>query len=726
MEKKNILKLYKKHSVLGRVRFEFEGGKYLDSYLTEFLEKIVAVSGVKSAKVSVTIGSLLIKYDEEVIGIEGIRSNCEKVIREYTLPIYKRRREVLSIPSEGVRKPQADDTDDILKNILSATATLAYFFINKPPVGRGMISRLFSYRSFLVGSLALPVIKSGFSSLVINKKPNADTLSSSAIIGNLLLGKEKSALGIILLEDLAELITAYTMKKTRKAINGILSAGESFVWKKANNELKKIPVEEVQKDDIVVVYPGEKISVDGEVVDGEALVDQSAITGEYMPVVKVNGDCVFAGTLVKSGMIYIRTLEVGESTAVSRVIKMVEEAAGNRADIENYADSFSTRLVALNFALAGIMYLGTRNLSRALSMLVIDYSCGIKLSTAVAFSSSINKGAQHGILIKGSNYIEALSKINTVIFDKTGTLTKGNPEVLDIKVIEKGVTPEEVIALAAAAEETSTHPLADAILKKQKDMGITIPQHGFCEVFVSKGVMTEVDGSKIYVGNHKFLEEKNVSFGRGREAAKEIIKKGEAIIYVAKDDKLLGILGISDPIRENMKRAINRLRHQGIDNITLLTGDQTKQASIIANKMALDDFKGDLLPEDKAQSVLEYQIHGDRVLMVGDGVNDAPALAYSDVGVSLGSKTTEVADESCDISISRNNPTLIPATIDLSNKTMKTIKENFILSFGINSIALGLGAVGILPALQGSILHNLSTVLVLGNSLKILNTKIEV
>ncbi len=434
---------------------------------------------------------------------------------------------------------------------------------------------------------------------------------------------------------------------------------------------------------------------------------------------------VFAGTIIKNGSITVEAEKVGDERTVSRIIKLVEDANFNKADIQNYADNFSAQLIPLNFLLAGIVYGATRNIQKAMSMLVIDYSCGIRLSTATAFSAAINTAAKNGILIKGSNYIEELSKADTIIFDKTGTITKGKPSVQTINVLDKEIGENVMLAYAAAAEETSSHPLAVAILNEAKDRGIEIPKHSGDKVVVARGIETETDGAIIRVGNKKFMEENNIKINEYYDEVRTILSRGEILIYIAKDNALIGLLGVTDPPRENIKKTINRLRGQGIDEIVLLTGDLEQQAQTIATKMSIDSYESELLPEDKAKNILSLQSKGSKVIMIGDGINDAPALSYADIGVALGSTRTDVAMEAADVTIAKDDPLAVPEVIGLSKNTVKIIKENFAMAIGINSFALVLGATGMLPTIYSSIIHNLSTVLVVGNSLRLLKYRLK-
>ena len=688
------------HEIRGRIRIRSRALKYLGVHKEEITKRLMQVHYIKSVEISTITGSVLIYFDNFSLTGENFVSLLQNTLNGYLVDIYKNDKKQASNKYVIERRLQEESPKEIMKNIGAAVLLL---LLPGPKTKLTGIRRLFNYKTISTISLALPVLKNGILSLIQNKRPNADTLSSTAIVSSIALGSERTALTIMILERIAELLTAYTMKKTRGVIKDMLSVGESYVWKASEDEdqvAKKVPIEEIKKGDLILVQTGEKISVDGTIEKGSAVIDQSAITGEYMPVKKETGQEVFAGTLLKSGNITVRAEKVGDDRTASRIIKLVEDASFNKADIQSYADAFSAQLIPLNFLLAGIVYASTRNLQKALSMLVIDYSCGIRLSTATAFSASINTAAKNGILIKGSNYLEELSKADTVIFDKTGTITEGKPKVQTVKTFAKNMKDNRMIVLAAAAEETSTHPLASAILNEVRNRGLKIPRHKEDVIRVARGIETYVNKDIIRVGSRRYMEENNIS--------------------VAKNENISGVIGVSDPPRENIKKAMNRLRNQGIDDIVLLTGDLRQQAETIANSMSMDRYESELLPEDKAKDILKFRSIGSKVIMIGDGINDAPALSYANVGIALGSTRTDVAMEAADVTITSDDPLLIPAVIGLAKNTVKIIKQNFAMAIGINSFALVLGATGLLPAIYSSVLHNSITILVVGNSLRLL------
>ena len=733
MKNDNLLACEIVHRIRGRIRIKSKAFKYIGASLkTEIEKQLVQVRYIESVEISLITGTILIYFEDVSLSEQNLINLIQNTLNSHIFEICKNEKIEKSSKYVIERKLQEETPGEIIKKIITTAGLLGYnlFFKSKQEVVTTGIRRFLNYNTLSTLALAMPVLKNGINSLVKNKRPNADTLSSSAIISSILLGKESAALTIMFLEEVSELLTVYTMEKTRGAIKDMLSVGESYVWKEISEDnVKRVPIEEIQKDDIIVVQTGEKISVDGKIIKGEALIDQSSITGEYMPLKKAEGETVYAGTIVKNGNISILAEKVGDDRTVSRIIKLVEDANFNKADIQNYADTFSAQLIPLNFILAGIVYASTRNITKAMSMLVIDYSCGIRLSTAVAFSAAINTAAKNGILVKGSNFIEELSKAETVIFDKTGTITEGKPKVQSIEVFDNSMSENEMIGLAGAAEEQSSHPLATAIMTEIKDRGIEIPKHSKIKTVVSRGVETKVGKGKeakvIRVGSKKYMLENNVNLTAAIDAERGIISRGEIGLYIAQDDKIIGLIGVSDPPRENIKKAINRLRNYGVDDIVLLTGDLRQQAETIASRMSIDRYESELLPEDKAKNILKFQSKGSNVIMIGDGVNDAPALSYANVGVALGSTRTDVAMEAADITITQDNPLLVPGIIGLSKNTVKTIKENFAMVIGLNTFALVLGATGILAPIYASVLHNSTTILVVLNSLKLLKYDIK-
>ncbi len=719
----SILRFTIRHSLPGRVRIGCPALRYLSPYQDDISRRLTEIPGFISHKISFVTHNVLLRYDAGIHTIESVQDVIEEVVSDYSLAAFKAERAEKSRLTVNERRLQEEPVSEMATRVGITSTALLYSWLKRHDARplKSLLGRFLTMPSLTALSLAVPIFKSGFESMMTVRRPNADTLSATAILSSLLAGRDLSALTIIWLADIAELLTAYTMESTRKAIRQMLSVGEDYVWRlnEDGSEIR-IPIDQVQPGDQLVVHTGDKISVDGSIVSGEAAVDQASVTGEFMPVSKAGGDGVFAGTVVKSGSLCVKAEKVGDQTAVARIIHMVEEAVYHKAPIQAFADKFSAAFIPVNFVLAGLVYGITRSTTRALNMLIIDYSCGVRLSTATALSAAICTAAKNGILIKGGNYLELLDECDTLILDKTGTLTEGRPQVLSVIPVKAGITERDVMELAAAAEETSNHPMAVAILEKVKRSGWKIPRHDKTRVHIARGIDTRVNGSLVRVGSRRFMEDNQIDTLAAMEDVSRMVARGENILYVSRDKELLGVLGIQDALRENMKKALNRLRMTGMDDIVLLTGDVEQHAEIVAGRMAMDRYKAEAMPEDKAEMVLQLQSRGVPLVMVGDGINDAPALAYANVGIAMGGSRTDVAMEAADITITGDDPLMIPATIRLGKSTMEIIRQNFGISIGVNTLGLALASLGVLPVFWGAVLHNSCTVAVVLNSARLL------
>jgi cation-transporting P-type ATPase C len=708
------------------VRLACRALRHLGEQTSEIETRIANLPGVTSASVTTITANVLVRYDPVLLDPDALRESVQLIVGDYSLVAHKAEREEESAQTVNERRLQEGSVRDMLVRVAATSASVLLSMRRRRAAGpRSLLGRFTTMPALTSLALAVPIVRSGLGSLRRDLRPNADTLSASAIFASLLSGRDVSALTIIWLADIAELLTAYTMERTRNAIHEMLSVGEEEVWRIREDGIEeRVALEDLRRGDRVLVGAGEKISVDGEVEEGEASVDQASITGEFLPVSRSVGEEVFAGTVVKVGRLVVRAKEVGDRTAVARIVRMVEEASHRKANIQSFADRFSAGLIPFNFALALLIYVVTGNASRALSMLIIDYSCGVRLSTATALSASICTAARQRILIKGGNFIELLDQADTLILDKTGTLTEGGARVGSV-VAFGGADERRVLELAAAAEETSTHPMAVAVLERVRRSGWSIPPHSASHAHVARGVETTVEGRRVLVGSRRMMREMGIDTAPCVEDAARLERLGESVVCVAYGDELVGLMGIQDVLRENMKKALNRLRFSRIDDIVLLTGDAEQNAEIIANRMAMDGYRAELLPEDKAEAVLKLQSKGVRVVMVGDGVNDAPALAYADVGIAIGGTRTDVAMEASDITIAADEPLLIPGVVNLAKTTMRVVRQNFAISVVINTAGLLLSSMGVLPVVWGAVLHNSTTVAVVLNSARLLWHDVE-
>ncbi len=713
-------------NISGRCRIKYNGLKYISDKYEDLMNEIYDIHYINFVQINSATETILIKYNESESfdSVSDLLEVLDFIVEKYSLDIYKGYLDKKSSESNAKYSAENSSSKKLMgRLILNGVVILGTKIIggmNFPVVNRPIYDRFTTIPALMSLALTSPLLKTSWEGLVETKRPNADFLTVTSIVASLLLGNSISALTIIALSDIAEFMTAYTVEKTRSSIKNLLSLEQDITWKiNEDGSIEKCSVDKLKKGDNVVIHTGEKICVDGEVVDGEAIVDLSSVSGEYMPVIKKTGDKVFAGGLIKNGTITVEAEKVGDDTVISRIINLVENSATQQAPIQKYADKFSNYLVPLNLLLSAVVYGVTKSSTKALNMLVIDYSCGIKLSTATAFSASINTSVKNGVLIKGGAFIEQLTLTDTIVLDKTGTITEGKPRIKDIYLANGDYTEKQLVEYACSAEESSSHPLSYCVLEYGKLLGIKIPKHGTIETAVGRGTYTEVDGKTVRVGNLKFMQENGIEPDRGAIEFAE----GATPIFVSYGEDFIGVLGAYDKPRKNIKRAINMMRSNGINEVTILTGDMKKQALEVSNKVNADSFRAELLPEDKADQILKMKSEGTSVIMVGDGINDAPALSYANVGISLGSKSTDVAIETSDIVINSDNPLMIPKVMELSGMTMDIVKQNFALVIGINTVGLILGATSNISVFWSAVMHNMSTIFVVGNSCRLLFNK---
>lgn len=632
-------------------------------------------------------------------------------IQQHLIALLKRIKEESVTPSERLSEYRRD--------ALISLASFAGMEILKRTSPQMFLSMKMA-RNLLVLFIARKFIKNGVQGMVKDRQPNADTLTATAVIASVLAGKPESSLTLLTLSNVAEMLTSYAAEKARSQISGLLSLDQRYVWLVEGDVERKIPVEEVKAGDTIAVHAGEKIVIDGRVIAGDAAINQASITGESNPAMKHAGSPVYAGSVVEAGELVVTVQKVGKDTSLAHIVHLVEEAQTRKAPVQNFADHMANFLVPVSFLGAGIVYGATRDWQRVLNLLFIDFSCGLKLSTATAISAAISAAAKRGILVKGGNYIEALAETDTVVLDKTGTLTVGVPQISFMRTAP-GVEGKEMLLLAASAEQHSVHPLAVAIQKYVKEHGWETPQHLTSKTVVARGMYAEVPdfegfaGGVIRVGSRKFLAENGVD----DDGSLYGDLAGRNLLYVARDKKLIGVIAIEDPVRPNMKKTLNQMRRYGIDEIVMLTGDSKEVAAKVAQDMDIDSYHAEILPEDKSTYVNQLKQRG-TVMMVGDGINDAPALAFADVGVSLGGRQTDIAAESSAVTIHSEDPSRLMEALVLGRRTMQLVHQNFMATILVNSGAMLLGALGRINPLWAAVIHNTATLAVVLNSCRVL------
>jgi cation-transporting P-type ATPase C len=440
-----------------------------------------------------------------------------------------------------------------------------------------------------------------------------------------------------------------------------------------------------------------------------------------MPVFRNPGDPVYAGTLLLAGDLCVRVTRVGNETVVGRLIRRVEEAQELRAPIQTVGERFSARFVPFSFALAGGVLLVTRDVRRAVTMLLLACPCAAGLATPTAVSAAIGNGARRGVLIKGGTSLEAAANLDTIVFDKTGTLTTGAPGVERVLALADDYTPDAVLSLAANGELHSQHPLALAVLRYAQDRQIVIPLHDECEILVGRGVRADWAGNRILVGTGEMLQQFGVSVPPAAAAQHaNYTAAGESVMYVAHQDRLIGLIGVRDKIRPEAAAAVAQLSSMGVPHVVMLSGDLAETARVVARAVGVKEWWAHLSPEQKYELIRELRSRGHRVAMVGDGINDAPALALADVGIAMGTVGSDVAIEAADIALASDNLHQVATTVRLSRQTLRVIRQNYSLALGVNAGGITMGAFGLLNPFLAAILHNLSTLLVVLNSARLI------
>jgi cation-transporting P-type ATPase C len=517
--------------------------------------------------------------------------------------------------------------------------------------------------------------------------------------------------------NVGEYLEMLTLRRTRKAIRELLSVEDEEVWVEMDGVEVSCRVNDVKPGAIVTVRESRRIPVDGVVEGGEAAINEASITGESMPVVRSSGDTVYAGTLVMAGSIRIRATEVGPDTVVGRLIRRVEQAQTLRPNIQTIGDAFAKRVVPASFAAAIVAFLITRDPRRALTMLLVACPCAAGLATPTAVSASIGNSARRGILVKGGTHLEAMAELDTVCFDKTGTLTESRPIVQSVIPLVPEYDERMVLNLAARAEVHSQHPLAWAILGAAGQDERSRDGDEF-QMLAGRGVRVWNRDEEVLVGSQRLMSDFDIPV---TSEAQDAVRKGESVMFVAHQRRIVGLIGVSARLRPEAIQALEQLREIGVRRLVMLTGDGEGVASAVAQSAGLKEWRSKLLPQDKYDAVREFSERGRRVAMVGDGVNDALALAVAHVGVAMGTAGSDVAIETADVALSADDLRQVASIIRTSRKTMGVIRENYGLALGVNSIGLALAALGTINPIIAAVLHNLSTILVVSNSARLIH-----
>jgi len=723
------------------------------------IEKVVGrIDGVESVSVNLATEEATVLYDAQKVKLSAIKQSIEKAGYK-ALEIEKKG----AVDEDKIRKGKAVRTL-WTKFIVSAVfgALLLYYAMGSMipwlhfPIPAFLDHMHYPVRFALVQLLlTLPIIAAGYKfytvgfMAIIRRSPNMDSLvamgTSAAILYSLysawqLINGDMTAMDGLYFETAGVIITlillgksleAVSKGKTSEAIKKLMGLTPKTATVLVNGNEIETPIDEVEIGDIILVRPGEKIPVDGVVSEGHTAIDESMLTGESMPVEKTEGDKVYAASINKNGVIQFRATKVGGDTALAQIIKLVEDAQGSKAPIAQMADIVSGYFVPIVFMIAVLSFAAwfisgepfVFAMTIFISVLVIACPCALGLATPTAIMVGTGKGAENGILIKSGGALETAHKINTVVLDKTGTITMGKPEVTDI-IPAPGVGRDYLLQLAASAEKGSEHPLGEAIVRGAESEQQEILKIDKFEAIPGQGIAVEINGSGILLGNRKLMEEKSIALSALEMDADRLAGEGKTPMFMAVDNKIAGIIAVADVVKPSSAAAIKALHRMGIE-VAMITGDNRKTAEAIAKQVGIDRVLAEVLPQDKANEVKNLQAEGKIVAMVGDGINDAPALAQADIGIAIGSGT-DVAMESADIVLMKSDLTDVATAIQLSKSTIRNIKQNLFWAFGYNVAGIPIAA-GLLHLFGGPLLNpifaaaamSMSSVSVLTNALRL-------
>ena len=539
---------------------------------------------------------------------------------------------------------------------------------------------------------------------------NVSVLDAVAITVSLIRGDFETASSVMFLLKIGEILEEWTHKKSVSDLANTMSLGIEKVWlKNKNDEEVLVSTNKVNVGDKIVLRTSNMIPLDGEVIDGGVTVNQSAITGESVAVNKTVGSRVYAGTVVESGECIIKVTQINGQGKYDRIVKMIEDSEKLKSSLESKASNLADRLVPLSLFGTIFTYAITRNVTKALSILMVDYSCALKLTMPVAVLSAINECSNYNATVKGGKYLEALSKANIIVFDKTGTLTNAHPKVADIITFGNN-DKAEMLRLAACLEEHFPHSVANAVVNEAKARGLDhAEQHSKVEYIVAHGISSLVGNEKVVIGSYHFVfEDENCTVPQDEQDKFNTIPNEYSQLYMAINRTLVAVICIEDPIKDNVKQTLDDLRANGIDKIVMMTGDSERTAKAVAEKLGIDEYHAEVMPEDKAMFIEKMQTDGNSVIMVGDGINDSPALSKADVGIAISSGAA-IAREIADITVSSDDLNSLVTLKEISNLLMARIRSNYRSIMSFNTALIALGVVGIIPPTTSAFLHNAST-----------------
>ena len=555
---------------------------------------------------------------------------------------------------------------------------------------------------------------------LLQRKIEVPVLDATAITVSLITKDFSTASSIMFLLGIGELLEEWTHKKSVDDLARSMSLNVSKVWLRTpENQEILVESSKIEKGDKVVVHMGNVIPFDGEVLDGDAMVNQASLTGESVPVQRTVGNTVFAGTVVEEGEITIRVKEVEGNNRFDQIVTMIEESEKLKSELEGKAEHYADKLVPWTLGATGLTYLLTRNVTKAMSILMVDFCCALKLAMPISVLSAIREASLYNVTVKGGKFLEAVAEADTIVFDKTGTLTKAHPTVVDVVNFNDEYSSDDMLRVAACLEEHFPHSMAKAVVREAARKELVHEElHTKVEYIVAHGIATSINGKRTVIGSYHFVfEDEKCVVPAGKEPLFESLPLYYSHLYLAIEGKLSAVICIEDPLRDEAAAVVTSLKKAGISKVVMMTGDSERTASVIAKKVGVDEYYAEVLPEDKAAFVEREKAKGRKVIMIGDGINDSPALSAANVGIAI-SDGAEIAREIADITVGSDDLYQIVTLKYISNALMKRIKSNYRKIVGFNSGLIALGVAGVLPPTTTALLHNGSTILISVNSMK--------
>lgn len=555
---------------------------------------------------------------------------------------------------------------------------------------------------------------------LLQRKIEVPVLDATAITVSLVTKDFSTASSIMFLLGIGELLEEWTHKKSVDDLARSMSLNVSKVWLRTpENQEILVESSKIEKGDKVVVHMGNVIPFDGEVLDGDAMVNQASLTGESVPVQRTVGNTVFAGTVVEEGEITIRVKEVEGNNRFDQIVTMIEESEKLKSELEGKAEHYADKLVPWTLGATGLTYLLTRNVTKAMSILMVDFCCALKLAMPISVLSAIREASLYNVTVKGGKFLEAVAEADTIVFDKTGTLTKAHPTVVDVVNFNDEYSSDDMLRVAACLEEHFPHSMAKAVVDAASKKGLSHEEmHTKVEYIVAHGIATSINGKRTVIGSYHFVfEDEKCVVPAGKEPLFESLPLYYSHLYLAIEGKLSAVICIEDPLRDEAAAVVTSLKKAGISKVVMMTGDSERTASVIAKKVGVDEYYAEVLPEDKAAFVEREKAKGRKVIMIGEGINDSPALSAANVGIAI-SDGAEIAREIADITVGSDDLYQIVTLKYISNALMKRIKSNYRKIVGFNSGLIALGVAGVLPPTTTALLHNGSTILISVNSMK--------